>query len=474
MKRLIMKTLTIFLLLVSIFIFTSSLTYSWFSPYIVQSHIIGKTREKYFQRGDGSSGDPFIISKASHFFNLSYLQNLGMFHDKVYHFKVADNQNNRTVIDFSSSKVLPIHRTIQPIGTEQYPFKGVFEGNNSVLKLYTVDGTGKQDIGTFGYVASGSKITNLFLDSPNIISNPLADIDTISFHNHNNLLNISTGFIVGHLCNEASVEYVYVVEPKITSLSNSFLNMTQHGLIGYNEADDGKIPLNASYSFSLNAVNAGDKIKQAITDDMFGNYIVDGTTTPLKNAISQNSQDVDINSPYSFSTIKIKENSTAPSKYLYDEMVSKDLVIGLDDKYFNRENIDLIGPISFKKAGIKDSTMDIHSSSTSFNIPMVGDESNPTKFTPTNYPNSIILYVRPTNDPTNLGKITANYDKGGGDLRYNSGWLNGIYQGGSVSQPVTFSQTGLEVTMSSFNAFTAVRVNKTTGEMTVVDSNPDF
>src|SRR5574344_990477 len=38
----------------------------------------------YFETGDGSETDPYVISRPMHFYNLSRLQNLGVFGTKTY------------------------------------------------------------------------------------------------------------------------------------------------------------------------------------------------------------------------------------------------------------------------------------------------------------------------------------------------------------------------------------------------------
>lgn len=487
MKKAIIKSLSTFLLLVGVFILTLYITFSWFNQaYIFPNHIIGKTRGAYFQSGNGTSEDPYIISTSHHFYNLSYLQNLGMFNDKKYYFKVADRYGNPTIIDFSDSKVLPTHKTIQPIGTFDYQFKGEFNGNNSVLKSYIVDGTEKQDIGTFGYVATGAMITNLFLNSPNIISNPTENLSTTELHYHNNL-NVATGYIAGHLDEGAIVQYVYVIAPTITSLSNAFPNRTQYGLIGYTEADNGHIPggpRDEPYHFRFDASVAGSKLSGAI-DTFGGSYYVHGTTKLLNTVITKGSnKNVTIIGPtknetgpaYSLSSLIISADGNSNPEYLYTHMKDNNFAIETTEGSYNREYIDLVGVLEFKFLSVDSYEFNIVPTR-SFIVP-----DYDTEFIPTNYPISIILYVKPTNNKNNLGTIKASYSNASGNLQYNSGWSEATYLGDrdpstkTNANRIVFTASTTGESMKASDAFTAVKKNDA-GQMIVVNPeeiHPDF
>lgn len=95
----------------------------------------GRSASSYFYAGDGTADNPYIITNRRHVYNLAWLQYIGEFNKKdssgklvpVY-FKVASTDK------VSSGTIDCSGLTIPPIGTSQYPFIGVFNGNNSEIK----------------------------------------------------------------------------------------------------------------------------------------------------------------------------------------------------------------------------------------------------------------------------------------------------------------------------------------------------
>ena len=92
--------------------------------------IIASTRESYFERGDGSSENPFIIARPIQMYYFAWLQDLGFFNkddngeiSQVY-FKI-DYKNDETVFD--TIEIDMDGYSIPPIGTPQYPFIGNFD-----------------------------------------------------------------------------------------------------------------------------------------------------------------------------------------------------------------------------------------------------------------------------------------------------------------------------------------------------------
>ena len=93
----------------------------------------GYTDGGYYESGTGTANDPFIISTAKHLYNLAWLQDIGKYNqdtnidgnlDSQKYFKLKNDIN-------MSGYVLP------PIGTEQYPFLGKFDGNNKTISNLT-------------------------------------------------------------------------------------------------------------------------------------------------------------------------------------------------------------------------------------------------------------------------------------------------------------------------------------------------
>lgn len=454
-----------------------STSYTWFTnSYEYQKNILGRTRISYFAAGDGSELDPFIIAEPEHMFNLSALNELGTFSAQPYYFKVADPiTGNPIEIDFSNPNVPEIYQTIKPIGDNTYPFIGIFDGNNSIITSLTIDGQGRQDIGVFGYVQSGAQITNFFIQTPTILSNPSSLDDKTNFHVHNNqMMNRATGSIVGHIANGALVENVFVIDPTINSLSNADANRSQYALIGYNEADGGVIqnsPRNA-YDFILDATSAYAAITYAQTT--YANYFINGSSTlRLSNVLSNGT----LSFGYSLSTLRISPTANDPDPvFLYDQLVLDGYTIGANGSEYSRENIDVVGQVQFGT-----STYQIFQNLSAMTTPAVNST-----FNPNNHPDAMFLYVRPTNNPDNLGNVTGLYG-GGGELSYLSGYdangnyvPNRSYTNKNSPGVINFGNSGVTQIMTAANAWAAVveETDPVTGDpiLRVVDETviPDY
>ncbi len=460
MKLLSRRLLTILILVITLFITITAVTYAWTNnTYIYSQDIIGKSRKTYFDPSSGTGltdQDPFIISEPEHFFNLAYLQNLGQFNGTTYYFELSSS------IDFSQASV-DLYKTIYPIGTGQYPFVGSFEGNFNTLSNFSVDGNGLQDIGVFGNLGDYSVVQNLFIEQPTIISNPSTSDDKTYFHEHNDHQeNRATGYIVGHLNTLATLDNVYVIDPTISSLSNADFNRSEYGLVGFNEYDDGNVvgSPRGAYNFDLDAVSAKAALTYAY--NTYSSYNINGSTTlTLSNALTAQGT---LNTGYSLSTLLITDpdsnNDPAPLGttnlvYLYDQLVADGYTIGAYGSEYNRLNIDVVGAIDFNP-----NYYQIYQNigSGGFTSPTVG-----ATFDANNYPNAIFLYVRPTNNPNDLGDVTGTYS-GGGELSYLSSYdSSGNYVAGrywaNKNDPnlTNFGASGVTQTMQASNAFCAIQ-----------------
>ena len=93
----------------------------------------GFTDGGYYESGHGTYNDPYIISSPKHLYNLAWLQDIGKYNQDTNDDGNLDNQlyfKLKNDIDMSGY-VLP------PIGTEQYPFLGKFDGNNCTISNLT-------------------------------------------------------------------------------------------------------------------------------------------------------------------------------------------------------------------------------------------------------------------------------------------------------------------------------------------------
>lgn len=128
----------------------------------------GSSGSTYFAGGDGSSGDPFIINDKYHMYNLAWLQNTGKLTQKYY-------------FEMDKDLTIPDNFWLPPIGTDDYPFIGDFNGNGYTVSglLITTDrsklgnaglpggaGDFSNAVGMFGMTGAGSEIHNFILEDP--------------------------------------------------------------------------------------------------------------------------------------------------------------------------------------------------------------------------------------------------------------------------------------------------------------------
>lgn len=112
-------------------------TLGWFNSQAFlqnsENPIEGTVQDKYYASGTGASDDPFVINQPRHLYNLAWLQYLGFYNksdggidDHQFYFVLGDN------IDMSAFGAIP------PIGTEQNPFIGHFDGQGYVVSNVTI------------------------------------------------------------------------------------------------------------------------------------------------------------------------------------------------------------------------------------------------------------------------------------------------------------------------------------------------
>ncbi|MCK4551939.1 MAG: hypothetical protein KAU02_03405 [Tenericutes bacterium] len=472
-------------LLTAIFVAaTIAVSYSWTNQrFLYNQSVVGKTKVsaiiwRYFNDGSGTSEDPYQISEPQHFFNLAYLQDLGYFDTQTF-FELKND------IDFVNAPAQ--YSSMPPIGTDDHPFVSVFDGNFYTISNYHVNGTWfdgttvqkLQDIGTFGYIGNGGIVSNFFLKNMTITSDGVVN-DLTGYHPHNDgITNFAIGYAVGHLADGSSIENVFVVNPTISSAAVTISSRTQYGLIGFSDLDEGTLagsPEDVAYNFNLNADSMYPAVQSAVSTygtELVNNSAIDTiadvlelSTSPSKRlVIGGETQGFDVN--YTFSTLQIYSDTISDWVYFYDQMVTDSNPIGDEvNGYYSRKNIDLIGDITFVSNAALSGytyTFAISDQSASYVTPTVGNI-----FDRTIYPESVMLYVKATNDLNNLGSISAVYSSTG-DMTYNVGTTSG-----SATSATNFSDSGVESVMSINDALCMVTYNATTDVMTIVDSEPDF
>lgn len=119
------------LLILAVLIGALQYSFSWFERplnFIMPNDIGGSTEVSYFESGDGSAENPYMISSRIHLYNLAWLQYLG-------YFNLGENINNgRAQSYFELKNDIDMEGlAIPPIGTEEYPFLGNFNGHGYTI-----------------------------------------------------------------------------------------------------------------------------------------------------------------------------------------------------------------------------------------------------------------------------------------------------------------------------------------------------
>ncbi len=140
----------------------------------------------YFYDGNGTEENPYEIVTSTHLYNLSRLQNLGIFDSQKYYFQLGHNFSDDPMnpdyrcINYNSNneqtrdKFLDMQRfcevsRVVAIGGEGAPFRGTFNGKGLSIRNLTITGN-PEDIGFFGYIASDGIATDFVLENVTINS----------------------------------------------------------------------------------------------------------------------------------------------------------------------------------------------------------------------------------------------------------------------------------------------------------------
>ena len=165
----------------------------------------------YFFAGNGQEATPYEIVSPVHLYNLSRLQNLGVFPKKTYFrvghvFETGESPKCINIVDGNPvyDTVLDMSGvTIRPIGNEATPFFGTFDGRGIIIENLTVEGN-PEDIGMFGYVGCKGTVKSI---------NPLSGATEIEAPAHGEIKNIICDNItirsVGHVDDESNLDVLF-------------------------------------------------------------------------------------------------------------------------------------------------------------------------------------------------------------------------------------------------------------------------
>ncbi len=154
-------------LLLSLLLLTTALpTLAWlgfFYDYESEKHdmdgLNGSSATAYFAGGNGSSDDPYILNAPVHVYNLAWLQFMGLL--------VKTNEDGKsTQPHFQLTADIDMDgAVIPPIGSNEHPFVGIFDGQNYCISNVTVS----------TYYADQAETVAAAADTPNAFIPPITN-----------------------------------------------------------------------------------------------------------------------------------------------------------------------------------------------------------------------------------------------------------------------------------------------------------
>ena len=244
------KTKVLFLSIISAFALAAASVASlaWFiaENKIPDIDINGTSNGAYFAYGNGSAESPFGIATPRQLYNLSWLQYHGMFNedknsdgviDKQFYFELAED------LDMTGWE-------LPPIGTEDNPFLGNFNGNSHIISNLTISNKTTFDkkpisidynvqpkiVGFFGVVGEGVETLDYSYDSS---INSLQDFTlkdlTVESKTSETLIGLAGGYVNGEMSGikvdgDATLDVNGQTSTAISSITS---RLSDYGLVGY-------------------------------------------------------------------------------------------------------------------------------------------------------------------------------------------------------------------------------------------------
>ena len=256
-----------------------SSTIAWFIPAVSVTNsgeITGVTEGAYYAYGEGTAEKPFGITRPRHLYNLAWLQYLGTYNKpaengKPYYFELGDN------VDMTDW-VLP------PIGDENTPFYGNFNGNGYVVSNLTISNDfndlGKHPstvstfnqphiLGFFGVIGnySGATLSAYSSSANEFINTGLTGL-TVKTVLNDSLIGIAAGYVDATMKNIAvdasSLNVAYTGSTSTKSYGGHTTNISDYSLVGYTtknasvkKAEESIYSVNVSSGYEFNANDQG-------------------------------------------------------------------------------------------------------------------------------------------------------------------------------------------------------------------------
>ena len=232
----------------------------------------GGSETSYYESGSGNSiDDPYIISNRNHLYNLAWLQYMGRYNTPSISQKYFKIKND---IDMNGL-------TLPPIGTDDYPFLGNFDGNNKTISNLVIsnddptasnsdfgvtkpsasnleDTTQPKIVGFFGVVGQSPTIEDLTYTSSIVsISNLTLNNLTVKSLTDETLIGLAAGYVDGTMSGvKISGNATINVDGQSTTAAMSSIteHISDYGLVGFST----KTSRAGSYSQDISAFYDSD------------------------------------------------------------------------------------------------------------------------------------------------------------------------------------------------------------------------
>lgn len=254
MKKYVNTRVLLLFCLCALLLAGAAVTYAWYRPIklnFAPAKVGGSIRASYFESGDGSQAQPFVIAKPEQFYNLAWLQYLGRFNE------AGENGTIPTTYFRLSADIDMTGYVLPPVGTEKYPFVGNFDGEGktvtgleiAVPTDLPIEGEYEkpQIVGAFGVVGTmDGEAGNITIDGHNYTYSSAAnEVKNVTFkrltvetQTTNALIGLAAGYVNGTLTN-VGIQLDNTLMSKLdikldTSPLNAIsANLSDHSLVGY-------------------------------------------------------------------------------------------------------------------------------------------------------------------------------------------------------------------------------------------------
>ena len=272
----------------------TSSAFAWFfdGARVNPEEFFGSSQGAYFAYGTGTASDPYGINKPRHLYNLSWLNKMGYFEKNkgtngVVYFEI-DPQIENGILDGTNPNT-HVPMAIPPIGDEEHPFYGNFNGNGKIIQNFVISadatdyGTQKpynyteifdvnnppQIVGLFGVVGQINENSTHTYDSS---ANEITDLGltnlTIKTKAEESLVGIVAGYVNGTISNVAVNASSVVVDTATTSATDYSPNISDYGIIGHCTKNYSEIENPGDYYDNKDTYRTYAQIYEVNTEDL--------------------------------------------------------------------------------------------------------------------------------------------------------------------------------------------------------------